>query len=522
MGDTPLPPFPTNDGGLGASDFVGNVPEYSPASELDDTLAWTQGNVLGVGQAAGAAYSASGISDSIFAFFAKIIASIILHLDIWEAGFEQQILSVELDMFSRLFAPVAQLEGVVTAQLLQLVGEAFGTLPASGVQFGGSITGPAAAGLFNEMILPFTLQNRIGNLKNPGTGTDNQQYLLSLALNLMLQEKLVSDMGNHFGLGILKTVAPYVGMIDRVINPANICRQAMDASINFAVKAPLVRDLNRASPIKDLGLTALAKLYIRGAIDQPTYLDKCQDSGLDSVQAQQLVLESAKLLDPGDLAKIVNSGYLSTTFAHDYLTHSGYQDLDASTKIYLDTHERYFQIQEKVGYQAVNAAKHGYITGAQLEELLAQLGFTQDEITLLEIELQFVKSAAAAGVNVTTEPVVKTLSYGQIKAMFEANIIGVGDVITYLEKEGYSSTDTINLVLLDFTAQTERAARLNTLQARLMAQEQTDFLAANVATTKGETDLAAAKVALAEALKAQSAELGTVLTTGGIIAALGL
>ena len=51
MGDTPLPPFPTNDGGLGASDFVGNVPEYSPASELDDTLAWTQGNVLGVGQA---------------------------------------------------------------------------------------------------------------------------------------------------------------------------------------------------------------------------------------------------------------------------------------------------------------------------------------------------------------------------------------------------------------------------------------------------------------------------------------
>ena len=192
-------------------------------------------------------------------------------------------------------------------------------------------------------------------------------------------------------------------------------------------------------------------------------------------------------------------------------------------QLYIDGHERYFQIQERIGYKAVTAWQRGYIDENQLRQLLAQLGFTQDEINLLEIEGEFEKGAKAAGISVIAYgTVLKTLTYGQIKQLYDANIIGVGDVITYLENEGYSQTDTINLVLLEFTTEVERAARKNEMLARLRVQTAADVVAAAAATAKNETALAAAKTALAAELQTEADTLGTTQTAGGILAALEL
>src|SRR5579884_3197620 len=108
----------------------------------------------------------------------------------------------------------------------------------------------------------------------PGAGIANMQYLLRQALGLNMATWIVDNASDHLGLGWLKHLQPFLFTIDRSVNPSNTVRIAMDSAYTYLVRAPMLRDLQRQYPIKTLGLTALAKLYARGAIDEQTYLDK--------------------------------------------------------------------------------------------------------------------------------------------------------------------------------------------------------------------------------------------------------
>jgi hypothetical protein len=514
-------PLPTNDGGIGAEDLV-NAQGTSLSQDFESSLSLAENSADRLGKWLGSVWDNSQITEKSLALLGKVLAWIVLEVAKVEADVLIAWIQFEESIYAAAVAPLEHAAAVEATSAVGLLLKAMGGSPGQGANFGSSEMASVAQTMFNQIVQPFTLVNSGLDPSQHGSGVQAQQYLLEKAMGLSLQEWIVEQLGNHMGMSFFKSLGPFLSIVDRSVHPSNIVRQAVDSSLTFLLKAPLTRDLNRQYPIKDLGLTALAKLFIRGAIDQTTYLDKCLDTGLSSTWANQLVLESATLLNTNVIAKLLSLGFIQQSDAETYLAHRGYQPADVTAQLYYDTHQRYFALQERVGEKAVNAFAHGIITQAQLEEILPHLGFTSDEIQLLEMEQQFVKLATKWCVNLTGPPVPKCLSYGQIKAMYDANIIGIDDVITSLEMMGYNPTDTINLVVLDFTVESERAARQNLMMARLRATAQADIVSAAAEQAKNEGALANAKLQLAQELEAEANALGTPLVTGGVLATLGL
>ena len=516
------PPLPTNDGGLGASDLV-NAQGTSLTQDAQSALGLAENSAARIGNLLGSVWQNSHIMESVLALLTTVVGALVTGTAKVETFWLPQWINFEEQIYAAALPLLETAGGAEATSAINLLVKAMAGGTGSALTSGSGGTAAAAQTAFSALVQPFTLINSGLDPSVVGSGKHAQDYILQKAVAMSLQEWIVNQCGEHMGMAFFKSMGPFLSIIDRSINPSNIVRHAMNASLQFYLTAPLTRDMNHDYPIKDLGLTALAKLYIRGAIGEDVYTAKCLDSGLDAGWAQELAFESSKMLAPADVAKLVALGQMSQPDASAYLGHLGYLPSDVPAQLYIDGHERYFQIQERIGYKAVTAWQRGYIDENQLRQLLAQLGFTQDEINLLEIEGEFEKGAKAAGISVIAYgTVLKTLTYGQIKQLYDANIIGVGDVITYLENEGYSQTDTINLVLLEFTTEVERAARKNEMLARLRVQTAADVVAAAAATAKNETALAAAKTALAAELQTEADTLGTTQTAGGILAALKL
>ncbi|MGH9770090.1 MAG: hypothetical protein ACRD4Q_00070 [Candidatus Acidiferrales bacterium] len=516
MGGIPVPPFPTTDGGNGSQDQPLIVGPSQALTDWQEFFAWLKTNYEDYGKTIGAIEQATGIRSRAFATFISVLEYAIVHLAEAESAVDTVWAQAEAAAYEHSAEPLEQAAGVEAAIAAGILIKAMTGGGGDSISFGTSAAAGAAQTLFNSLIQPFTLVDQGFDPTVVGSGKQAQQFLLSKALALSLNEWIVDQLGNHLGMGFYKSLTPFLGIIDHAVNPSNIVRQAMESSYAFLVRTPLTRDLNRQYPMKDLGASALAKMYFRGAIDLNTYTDRCLSLGLSNEYAQQLLLEAKKTLSRGDIAKLLSAGYIQQQDAHNMLTQIGYSADEIPALLWLDTHQRYFTAQERVGTKAITAWTKGSITQAQLESILESLHFTADEIAVYEIEAQFDKALQqlpGGG---------KSLTYAQVRAMYEKNILGVDDVIQFLQNEGYAPNDVINLVLLDFTAAEQYQLREQELANRMRVIAQEDLLSAATEQTKNETALASAKTALANELEADAKAFGQLLTAPTALQLLGI
>jgi hypothetical protein len=506
----PIPPFPTDSGGTPAQDFTSTA-VYTAKKDLDDMLAWMKTNAEDAGNTMGAWWDHSQIQEKSLAMFVKVFGWLLKGLADIELTIEKDWLATEAKVYQQVIPDLIALQQQIEDVNLGVLVQALGAAAGDNVSFGSGGMSSQAQTLFNSVIQPFTLLNSGTDPSQVGSGLKNQQFLLSQCLNLALTEQVIDNAADHMGMGFLKTIQPFLWLIDRTVHPSNVIRQAMDSSYALLLKAPVTRDLNRKFPIKDLGVTALAHLFIRGGIPIAEYLDRCLDSGLNNVHAEQLLLESSKQLPPADIAKLLQHGFITQADAQQLLLQQGFLQSAVDARIYLDTHDRYWSIQERVGNAAVSKWVAGKIDQPTMEGILRQTGFTQDEINILELEQAWLK----------VHPEFKPLTYSDTKRLFEANIIGIDEVVTFLEAQNYSPADVTNLVLLDFTVAAERQARSALLIARYRVQAQNALVQAAAETKKNETALADAKKALASELNAAAATLGQLEAVPGILALTG-
>jgi len=509
-GFTGNPPLSTNDP-LPAAD-VPPVNSFSPTTDMNDSLNFLKAHTPDLKDVVKAA---SGVED-LFAELLLFIVKIVGELWIKLLGI---LVPLQVDYNNALEAlhkaelpiGVPAARDMIADQLAIILGS-MGPNQVANYTIPGSDIIAEGEALFTSLIKPFELFSGTTDIRQVGSGIENAEFLLKKAMQLSLAEYTIDSMSNLIGFGWVKALQPMLGFIDRAVNPSNVTRQAMEQGYSFLMKTPIQRDLNHLYPIKDLGVTAISKLYIRGAIDEQTYFNKCLDSGLDNAQAQQLILETAKLLSPGQLGDLLTHGFITEDDMLQQLKQQGYPDWQANALIYWQTHERFFSIQERVGNEAVTAWKKGNIDQTQLESLLPYLGFTADEIALLEIEGTFT-------LNATDQ---KSLSESQVKSLFEANLVDLDYVINFFTQEGYAPEDVTRLILLNFVKAEERAAKAALLDARMRVLAQTELAAAAVETNKNETALAAARIALANQLNATLTELGLLQAAPGIMQLIGI
>jgi hypothetical protein len=504
------PPLPTNDP-LPAPD-VPAVNAYSPQTDMTDRLNFLKANSAEMAQVAKVISGVETTFGELLLFLVKIIG------EAW-IGLLKFLVPLQVDYNNALTALHKQELPIgipavreLTADTLAIILPALGSTATSNYVVPGSDITSEGEELYSNFIRPFTLWANTADPSKFGSGFQNAEFLLRRSLVLSLAEYTVDSMSNLIGFGWVKSLQPILGFIDRSINPSNIVRQSMEQAYSFLMKAPMQRDLNHLYPIKDLGVTALAKLYVRNAIDEQTYLNKCLDAGLDNTQAQQLILETAKLLSSSQLGDLLTHGFITQDDMLAQLKEQGYPEWQANAIIYLQTHSRYFSIQERVGNAAVTAWKAGKIDQSQLETLLQNLGFTSDEVNLLEIEGQFNKS--------TTEQ--KALTYSQVHQMFTANIVDLDFVIQFLTAENYAADDITRLVLLDFVTAEERALRQAELEARIRVQAEQQRALAAAEAAKNETALADARTALAKELDDVQKQLGLLQSLPSILDLIGI
>lgn len=495
----PLPPFPTDAKGAFADDQP-TTASLSAEKEWDQRHAWERKHAEELGRQAATEWDSSGIGDSILSGIVSAWAWYCRGVLKWELSFDQEMFTLASQVMDKIL-PLARDEGAKILELMVLqYANVIQDTPTSNNSLGQGEIAKATVGVFEALANQFSLLKSGINPRDPGSGIKAQQLLVANVTGLVATNWWIDWASQHLGLGQLKDLQPVRQMADEIVNTRNVIRQANNAAYAMLLHAPLTRDLNRAYPIKNIGLNALARLYVRGAINQHDFFDKCLDSGLDSTQAQQLVLESAKMLGSGNIGDLVNHGFIGEDDALTYLKHSGFQEGDARALLYAETHSRYWSIQERVGNAAVTAWTKGRISKDRLESILQQCGFTDDEITLLKIEQEFAKHVAS-----------KELTYSQVRQLFEANIIGIDDVIDFLDHQGYNAADRNNLVLLDFTKLEERQSRLAKLAARDRVQADSERIQAAADEQKQQRDLANARKALASALDDEAKVLGNLL-----------
>lgn len=503
------PPFPASD--TAPSSDQAPTPNYTPASDVDAQWQYIKAHADEISKTVGAIHEGTGIVDRTIAKIAKVLAYIVPLIAQLEAHLIEKWTQAEAEVYSGAVAPLTEAAASEASDLMAVLLQAMAGEVGGQVTFSSLPMGTVAQQAFTEIVQPFSLVASGLDPSQPGSGVQAQSYLLSKAMSLALQEWIVAQLGDHMGMGFFKTLSPFLGIIDHSLNPANVVRQAMESSYQVLLKTPLTRDLNRLYPVKKLGATALAKAFIRNAIDETAYLNQCLDLGLSNDEARNLLAITAVMPTRADVAKLLNDGYLTQDRARAALALLGYDESMVDALIYLDTHQRFFTLQERVGGEAVTAWKKGFIDQPTLEQYLQQLGYTSDEITLLEIEGKFTKQATDQ----------KELTYSQIKELFKENLLGIDAVITFLQNQGYSPTNVELLVLLDFTSAEQRKAQRDAFAARLRVQAEQDRVAAISETAKGEAALAAAKKKLADELDTEASALGTITQLPGALTALG-
>ena len=505
------PPLPTDQGPDPAPD-VPAVNAYSPTGNFQDTLNTAIKNSPVLKELVKTISGVEDVFGEVLVFLVKILGE--LWIDVLKSLVPLQVdyNNALTDLHKQeLPIGVPAARDIVADELAILLG-ALGSSDTANYAVPCSEITQQGEPLWAGFIQPFSLWNNTADPSKFGAGFQNAQFLLKRAMALSLAEYTLDSMKNLVGFGWIKQIQPLIGFVDRAINPSNVVRQAMEQAYSYLMKAPMQRDLNHLYPIKDLGVGALAKLYIRGAIDEGTYQYKCLDAGLDNAQSQQLIIETAKLLSTSQIGDLLNHGYILHDDALQQLKWQGYPDYQANAILFWETHSRYFSMQQSIATQAINAWKAGRITQAQMETILPQLGYNSDEIQLIEIEQQFLATA----------PGTETLSYSKVSQLFEANLVDVDYVINYLTQQGYSTDDTRLLVLLDFTKAEQRAARNALLIAKIRVLEEDQKVLAAADAAKNETALAAARNELAAELNSYQNELGQLQALPGIMQLLGI
>lgn len=505
------PPAPTNQGPDPAPD-VPPVNAYSPTSDMQDRLDFLKGHEADFSELVKKFGAVEGTAIKLLLIIAQVIGNVWIDVLKFLVPLQVDYNNALTDLHKQELPIGVPAAREMTADELSIILQALGSTATANYTVPGSDITSQGEALWQSLIQPFSLWNNTADITKFGAGFENAQFLLKRAMTLSLAEYTLDSMRNLVGFGWIKQIQPLIGFVDRAINPSNVVRQSMEQAYSYLMRAPMQRDLNVLYPIKDLGIGALAKLYIRGGIDEQTYLQKALETGLNNQQAQQLIVETAKLLSPSQIGDLVNHGYMQEEDGLQQLKWQGYPDYQANAVLFHYTHSRYFSIQERVGNEAVTAWKHGYIDQTQLESLLTNLGFNQDEIHLLEIEGQFTKQ--------TTDQ--SKLTRSEVKQLFEANLVDIDYVIKYLTAQGYSTDDTRLLVLLDFTKAEERAQREALLLARIRVEEEAAKVLADQEATKNETDLAAARQALAKELDSYQKQVGQLQSLPGIMQLLGI
>lgn len=353
-----------------------------------------------------------------------------------------------------------------------------------------------AAAAFDNILSPLGMISGQADPAEPGAGYQNSQYTLGAMIQIHLYTFMINVVSNVTGIGALHWINSFDQAVLSAMNVRNMSRIALKPYMDTYIAQPVTRDLNRAHQLNDPGAASIVKTFIRGGLTAEQIRGKMAEKGFSPDVTAQLLLDYAKEMSLVEIAYLVNHGHWTEAQALTYLEQVGWSPAIANLPLGIALLARVQLQHDALADEMVTAAASGRFDVGNMLAVLKELDFTPDEI-----EAYAVRAATRLEFD-------RHLTYNQVKELYTFSLVDLAYVQRWLLDEGYDLEDQHLLILLDFTTESDRAARIAELAAvkRVQAQELTEQAAA--AATKGDTALAAAKTKLAAKKAARAARLG--------------
>jgi len=486
--------------------------QYSPTTDLDATLAHFQINKTAWASALKDLSSVEQDVEKVLGIIWTVLSDLFLAFISGEGAVQHAYEADIVDLMQRALKNEMPQATELAANIATILGQYITGSPKSGAG-----SAPGGIGDISSAMMA-TIVDRLGLFVDPippsqnDAGIINAQYLLQQGVQLNLSMWAINHLSHLPGLGWLKHIGDFDNVIFQMVNPPNMVRMMMDAMYTQLVRLPLTRDLNRRFPVKDLGIAAMAKLYMRGSITSQQYQDKLLDSGLDATQAEQLLIETWKPLSVADVGTLVMHKYMTEADALTYLQQIGLMPPYDQLTLTLETHREVFARQRSVGNSLISAYHKGAFDFPTLTTLLTELDFNDAEIAVVGVE----HTTNALKLPKVKDPGTVTLTFTDVKELFARSLVDLDFVINYLTNEGYDAQDMQYLILLFFTSSAQIAVNQATLAARERVQAQSALVRAAATEKKNEDALAAALKAEAAQLNANANLFGTPIAPSGI------
>ena len=307
---------------------------------------------------------------------------------------------------------------------------------------------PVAAGMFDSILAPVAHLTTGANPAQVGAGEVNSKYILGSIISLHLSTWMVNIISNLTGLGALKFINSFDDVILAALSTRSLSRAAFKGYITKFVGDPLERDLNLKLPLDSFGPSTLVKTFLRGGLTRDQLVQKMRGKGYAENITEQLLLDTAKMLPLDAVAYLVNNEAWTERQGLEHLEQQGYPNELAPTVLYLSRNDLIFSQYRSLANSLVAARGDRQFSNELLREMLADLGFTQNEVNAF----------ALRGAMLAELP--KRLSLAQVKELYKESLVDLNYVHLFLKDEGYSEDDTDLLELLEFTKKDERDARI--------------------------------------------------------------
>jgi len=396
---------------------------------------------------------------------------------------------------TQLFEPIAAAFGELTTAYVQIVGKTIAEGEDGRPGMSASATALGANYAFDNIVAPIAFIASGNDPTKAGAGTANIQSSLGAIVSIHLMTWVCNVVANLTGLGTLKFMNSFNDVILAAMNARGMSRLAMRPYMETFMVQPATNDLNSAWPNKPLPESAAMKAYIRGALDSADTIAALRKLGYNEAYQAQWLSDASKYMTDENVGLLVNLGWWTDDQATQYLQQQGWPATIVGTVLNLAKLTRVIEIQHSMASYAEKLLITGKMTEEDFTSLLKNLDFSDTEIQALTLKALLQMQAT------------KSVTYGQVVAMYKEGIVDLSYVQDWLEQEGYSAEDVANLVLLDFTQATERNARRATLAAqkrvasdKALQAQQKALAAAEALLAQHEADLAAKLSALADIL----------------------
>jgi hypothetical protein len=306
---------------------------------------------------------------------------------------------------------------------------------------------PVAAGMFDSILAPVAHLTTGANPAQVGAGEVNSKYILGSIISLHLSTWMVNIISNLTGLGALKFINSFDDVILAALSTRSLSRAAFKGYITKFVGDPLERDLNLKLPLDSFGPSTLVKTFLRGGLTRDQLVQKMRGKGYAENITEQLLLDTAKMLPLDAVAYLVNNAAWTERQGLEHLEQQGYPNELAPTVLYLSRNDLIFSQYRSLANSLVSARGDRQFSNELLREMLADLGFTPNEVNAF----------ALRGAMLAELP--KRLSLAQVKELFKESLVDLNYVHLFLKDEGYSDDDADLLELLEFVKKEERDAR---------------------------------------------------------------